>query len=189
MKLFSLALRAAVVLLLCGCVNKNNTTISFGAPSPEALIELRQFDFMVGNFMKIDSIRNEDAIWEVFKGTWNARYAQDGHTIQDENWNPIIGNTIYSIRVYDDLKKTWFITSFSWYPTRGYRATTLQGQRKGNEIIVYGDKKFIDRKSHQVIYRFYDIQENSYKWVAEYVHQEKAVAFRKISCTRSIASY
>ena len=58
----------------------------YGRPNPAAPPELRQFDFMVGEFDCKEATRNADGSWNEFWAIWNARYFLNGFGIQDVCW-------------------------------------------------------------------------------------------------------
>lgn len=142
-----------------------------------------QFAFMIGEFDRIDSVRNRDGQWDVFKnGFWNARYILNGMGIQDESWSPGRGISTTNVRVYDKNSDTWKVT---WFKMPGYATTSAEGYKEGDKMVMRDTLNSPQGKYIQE-YIFYNITEDSYKWVGQRRVLDQVFPFWKISCKRKI---
>ncbi len=93
----------------------------FGAPNPEAPVEINQFEFLVGNH------RIEARIWQNGDWTqgyapaeWNGRWGIDGWAVIDEWFGPQLGdnpqNLGVNVRYFNEETGRW---SMVWQATNG----------------------------------------------------------------------
>lgn len=156
-------------------------TQPFGKLNPDAPPETKQFAFMVGEFDRIDSLLDrKTGQWSVSRGEWNASYFMNGFGIQDQSWNIEGQTTTSNIRIFDAEKGKWIVT---WFKMPTYGSTVAEGGKEGDNIVI---KSTFNGANGPVNleYVFYEITENSYKWVGQARVNGQAFPFWKISCKR-----
>ncbi len=56
----------------------------YGAPNPNAPLELSQFAFLIGKWRCESRVKNPDGSFQAYPATWIGRYILDGYVIADE---------------------------------------------------------------------------------------------------------
>lgn len=159
----------------------------FGRPNPDAPPELKQFDFMVGEFQCVERLLQRDGSWKERRTIWSARYFMNGYAIQDIHWKP--GVTATNLRFFDAATGKWLV---SWFQTPPYKTAAVfegaqEGAGSGRTMVMRGQPTTRDEKTVQTILTFYDIQPDSYQWKAEQLVDGRPQSFGpfwKISCAR-----
>jgi len=158
----------------------------FGRYNPNAPIELKEFEFMIGNFDRTDSLFDQKSgKWNVFKNNeWNTKYIMNGHAILDQSWNVDNQIAASNLRYYDTKKKKWVI---SWWSNNNNGTPLVsEGIKEGDQFIFRNERKLPNGKTSVQEYIFYDISENAYKWRGQIYINNKPFTFWKISCIRKI---
>lgn len=157
----------------------------FGKLNPKAPPETAQFSFMIGEFDCVSEQRNQDESWqEPAAMIWSSRYFLNGYGIQDYSWKE---NNSYSssTRIYDTTNMEWVVTFYSAPKFSGTPAT-WKGGKKEDDMVLKRDQKAPNGMEGVSRLTFYDIGENGYKWIGEWVSEDGSIVypFWKISCER-----
>jgi len=146
-----------------------------GAIHPNAPPELRQFEFMLGEFTRKERLRNPDGSWGDWQpGEWNARFIMGGYGIMDESVNHVTGVHTANIRIFDPQEKQWKVT---WLKIPDYATLSAEGRKTGEEIVLKPLGK--DQR-----YIFFDIAKDSYRWRLEMPFNGEYVSVLEIVCQR-----
>lgn len=165
-----------------------DATHPFGRPNPEAPPELRQFDFMVGEFHCVDRVLQRDGSWNERRTVWTARYFMNGYAIQDIHWKP--GVTATNLRFFEAATGKWQV---SWFQAPPYKTAAVfegaqEGEGSGRAMVMRGRPTTQGEKTVQTVLTFYDIQPGSYEWKAEQLIDDRPQSFGpfwRISCKRA----
>lgn len=156
----------------------------FGRVNPEAPPQTDQFSFMIGRFDCESQARNQDQSWQETKPmAWSAQYYLNGYGVLDySSWN---GRTAMSMRLYDEKNDRWSVTFFS-APNFSGTPGTWTGGKVGDKMILKKDQKSPNGNEGISRLTFYDIREDGYRWVGEWVSADSSVVFPfwKIDCER-----
>lgn len=146
-----------------------------GSINPAAPPELRQFDFMVGDFKRKERHRNPDGSWgEWQEGEWNARYFLNGFGIIDESVNHDTGVSTSNLRIFDPEDRKWKVT---WVRLPDYKRLMAEGARNGTELVL-------SPPGSEHKYVFSDITPNSYRWTLQVPLEGEYVSVFEIVCQR-----
>lgn len=159
-----------------------NPAYPFGRPNPAAPPELRQFDFMVGEFDCKEATRNADGSWNEFWAIWNARYFLNGFGIQDVYWNPRFSTS--NLRIFDPKAGCWKVTFFKM---PGYASGVWEGKKEGEKIVLQNQPRGPEGQKRVSRLTFSNIRADGYDWVAETVikgDKENPRAGWRASCQR-----
>lgn len=177
------------ILLTTGTVYAQNANENSDRPTsyisyksnPNAPSELSQFEFMIGEFNRVDSVFNRSTgQWDVSNGEWNAGYILNGLAIQDHSVNYASENVTTNIRIYDSSKNKWVV---SWFKMPGPGMSTFEGEKIGNEIILKGTTP-APNSTMPIQLIFFDIKDDSYKWKGQINVNGQWFTFWKLSCVR-----
>ncbi|NNE99827.1 MAG: hypothetical protein HKN25_12470 [Pyrinomonadaceae bacterium] len=147
----------------------------FGRLNPNAPIETKQLEFLIGEFDcedKIFSPRNKK--WFRMDTVRKAEYVLNGYAIQDKNWTSLSSTS--NIRAFDPKTKQWHITYFRTLP---YSSAVWKGGKEGENMVFQLEKEKTTSRL-----TFFDIGQDGYSWKAENVTGGKAVMNWIFKCER-----
>jgi len=152
-----------------------DTASIHGSIHPDAPEELKQFEFMVGEFARQERRRNTDGSWGEWQaGEWNARYFMNGFGIIDESVNYETGVSTSNTRIFDPAEQRWKVT---WFKFPDYKSLTAQGTRTGNEMVL-------TPAGSEQRYVFSEITPDSYLWMLQAPINGEYVSVYEIRCIR-----
>lgn len=164
-------------------VSKENP---YGKYNPKAPKQLQDYKGLIGSCKCKSESRNSDGTWnKPVKMIWKWKYIMNGTAVQDMTLKED-GNHSGSIRQYNKDSLTWYVHYFnSKAVTPKLRAWSGNKNKEGN-IVLYMDQKSPNGTEGTSRLTFYDIDEEGYKWVGEWVDKTETVVFPfwKISCDK-----
>ncbi len=156
----------------------------FGQPNPNAPKEIMDFLPLIGICDCTSQTRNQDQTWtEPNKMTWEFKYIMNGMAIQDQTLKED-GNHSGSIRQFIADSSKWYVHYYSTTPAP--IMSTWEGNKKEDKIILYKKQKAPNGMDGFYKLSFFDINDNGYKWIGEWVDSTESVSFPtwKIECTK-----
>ena len=162
-----------------------SATHPFGLPNPEAPKELMDFAPLIGECNCISETRNQDQTWaKPVKMIWRFKYIMNGMAIQDETMKE--DNTYSgSIRQFIPDSTRWYVHYYSAkFPTTVLPAWEGTKNEEG-KIVLYRERKAPNGMDGYYRLTFYEIDNNGFKWVGEWVDKTESVVFPtwKIDCS------
>lgn len=156
----------------------------YGAPHPEAPAQLADYQELIGRCHCKSIRRNQDGNWpDTVNAVWQFKYVLGGWAVQDETWKDD-GTYTSSLRQYNSDSAEWVVTYFSSSsPTPPPHWT---GGRKGDKMVLYRPQKSPNGLDGFNRLTFYDISEQGFKWIGEWVSQDESFSFPfwKIFCEK-----
>ncbi len=165
-----------------------NPEYPFGRPNPSAPEEIKEFGEMIGSSECISIQRRPDGTWlDSLKMTWNFKYIMNGTAVQDEVFSE---DERYagSLRQYQADSAKWYV---SYYSSRGLPPYPFwTGKRENDKIVLNRPNSVVNNKSGTSRLTFYDLSENSFSWMGEWLSDDGTIefVFWKISCNKKDAS-
>lgn len=156
----------------------------FGQPNPNAPKEIIDFLPLIGICDCTSQTRNQDQTWaEPNKMTWEFKYIMNGMAIQDQTLKED-GKHSGSIRQFIADSSKWYVHYYSTTPSP--IISTWEGNKKEDKIILYKKNKAPNGMDGFYKISFYDINDNGYKWIGEWVDVAESISFPtwKIECTK-----
>ena len=158
----------------------------FGRANPSAPKALLDYAPMIGQSVCQSASRNPDQSWaEPIEMTWNWKYIMNGLAVQDESLKSDGGHS-GSIRQYIADSTRWFVHYYS-----SNRPSTTLSTWEGNKaadgnIVLYRDNKAPNGMEGDYRLTFYDITDDSFKWIGEWVDKDGTNNFPtwKIDCKK-----
>ncbi|MFD0860749.1 hypothetical protein ACFQ1M_00905 [Sungkyunkwania multivorans] len=158
----------------------------FGRKNPIAPEQLSDFDMLIGLCDCASESRNADGSWqEPVSMTWKFKYIMNGMAIQDETLKSD-GRHSGSIRQFNKDSLKWYVHYFSTGSVTPV-LPSWEGTKKTNgNIVLYREQKAPNGMDGYYRLTFYDISENGYKWVGEWVDKDESTVFPtwKIQCVK-----
>ena len=158
----------------------------YGKPNPDAPQQIKDFEPMIGLCNCKSTTRNQDGTWaKSLDMTWKFRYIMNGMAVQDEVLRTD-GSHAGSIRQYSADSSRWYV---HYYSSRKPNAIlpTWEGQKKDGKIILYRDQKAPNGTEGFYRITFYDMDDNGYKWLGEWVSKDEKIIYPtwKIDCNKA----
>ncbi|MBW1294908.1 YybH family protein [Aquimarina litoralis] len=157
----------------------------FGRSNPEAPKEIKDFEPLIGICDCDSQTRNQDQSWaKPNKMTWEFKYIMNGMGVQDQTLKED-GKHSGSIRQFIADSSRWFVHYYSnTSPTPVL--STWEGNKKDDKIVLYRDQKAPNGMEGYFRLSFYDISDNGFKWIGEWVDKTEKIVFPtwKIACTK-----
>ncbi|WP_109434787.1 DUF4440 domain-containing protein [Aquimarina sp. AU119] len=157
----------------------------FGQPNPNAPKEILDFAPLIGVCDCLSQTRNQDQTWaEPVKMTWEFKYIMNGMAVQDQT-NKADGKHSGSIRQFIADSSKWYVHYYS-----SAKPTTVlsvwEGNKKEGKIVLYKKQKAPNGIDGFYKLSFYDINNDSYKWIGEWVDTKETISFPtwKIDCKK-----
>jgi hypothetical protein len=162
-----------------------NEKFPFGRLNPNAPIEVREYESLIGICDCKFLLRNPDQSWsDTTRMIWKWKYIMNGQAIQDEAWrenNFMAG----SIRQYHIDSAQWVVTYYS-LPSVAWESPIWHGGQDTNgDIVLYKPQNVQGAEGFYKI-TFFDISESGFNWKGEWVNVDESIVFplRKIFCTK-----
>lgn len=158
----------------------------FGMPNPNAPEQIKDFEPLIGECECTSTARGADQQWgEPTSMIWRFKYIMNGKAVQDETLKED-GIHSGSIRQFNPDSAKWYV---HYYSTRGIPNTlpTWEGSKKedGN-IMLYRDSPSPNGDPGYYRITFYDISENGFNWIGEWVDKTESIQYPlwKITCEK-----
>ena len=164
---------------------ESSATLPFGKPNPKAPEQIRDFEPMIGECNCKSVTRNQDGTWaEPVDMIWRFKYIMNGFAVQDETLKTD-GTFSGSIRQFSADSSKWYV---HYYTSKFPRQTlsTWEGNKIDGKIILYKEQKAPNGTEGFYKITFYDMTENGYKWIGEWVNKDESIIYPtwKIECTK-----
>ena len=157
----------------------------YGRPNPEAAEQIKDFAPMIGECKCISTARNQDGSWaEPQEMKWRFKYIMNGKAIQDETLKAD-GAHSGSIRQFIADSSRWYVHYYS-SNTPTTTLSTWEGTKKEDKIVLYRKQKAPNGMDGFFRLSFYDMNDDGYKWIGEWVDTTEKIKFPtwKITCNR-----
>ncbi len=157
----------------------------YGKPNPEAPEQIKEYAPLIGICDCKSESRKADNTWaDPVNMTWTFKYIMNGMAIQDETLKED-GAHSGSIRQFNADSSKWYV---HYYSTAAAPKTlsTWEGNATDTSIVLYKEQKAPNGMDGFFRLTFYDISENGYKWIGEWVDPMGKISFAtwKIACIR-----
>ena len=160
----------------------------FGQPNPTSPIELLDFAPLIGESICASETRNTDQSWSSpIEMTWRWKYIMNGHGVQDETLKSD-GKHSGSIRQYIADSTRWFVHYYSSNAPSTTLSTWEGNKNDDGKIVLYRDQKAPNGTEGDYRLTFYDITNDSFKWIGEWVNKGETFSFPtwKIDCKKKL---
>ena len=158
----------------------------YGRPNPEAPIEIKDFEGLIGSCNCMSQSRKPDGSWsEAIAMVWKWKYIMNGMAVQDETLKSD-GNHSGSIRQFNTEKSKWYVHYYASNQAVD-RLPTWEGTKKDDgTIVLYRNQPSPQGTPGFYRLTFYDINDMGYNWVGEWVDTTETTVYPtwKISCSR-----
>lgn len=161
----------------------------FGLPNPEAPSEIKDFMPMIGECNCSSVSRAQDGTWkEPVNMIWRFKYIMNGYAVQDETLKED-GAHSGSIRQFLPEENKWFVHYYS-SGAPSQILPTWNGVKEDGKIILYRDQKAPNGMDGSYRLTFYDMNEQGYKWIGEWVDKTETTVYPtwKIVCLKTDGS-
>ena len=158
----------------------------FGQAHPDAPEELLDFGPLIGESVCTSTTRNATQEWnEPISMIWRWKYIMNGKGVQDETLKED-GLHSGSIRQYIPDSNRWFVHYYSSGSPSTQLPTWEGGKTEEGKIILYRDQKAPNGMEGDYRLTFFEISEDSFKWIGEWVTKDESIAFPtwKIDCVK-----
>lgn len=157
----------------------------YGKPNPEAPEQIKDYAKLIGVCDCKSESRKADKTWAApVNMTWTFKYIMNGTAVQDETLKED-GSHSGSIRQFNADSSKWYV---HYYSSAAVTKTlgTWEGNATDTSIVLYKEQKAPNGIDGFYRLTFYDISENGYKWIGEWVDTTEKFVFAtwKIACTR-----
>ena len=159
----------------------------YGQPNPEAPSQISDWAPLIGESICTSISRGNGQEWgEPTEMIWRWKYIMNGHAVQDETMKE---DKTYagSIRQYIPDSAKWYVHFYS-FP---FPSTTLPawegGLQDDGKIILYRDQTAPNGMEGKYKINFYDITDESFKWLGEWVTPDESFSFPtwRIECKKT----
>lgn len=158
----------------------------YGLPNPDAPKQIKDFDGLIGECTCTSVNRNPDQSWaEPTEMIWRWKYIMNGMAIQDETLKSD-GKHSGSIRQYHQDSAKWFVHYYSSNAPSPRLPTWTGGLQDNGNIVLYRSQAAPTGQEGFYRLTFFDINEEGYKWVGEWVDVSESIVFPTwtIECKR-----
>ncbi|NAS31725.1 hypothetical protein GTQ40_12130 [Flavobacteriaceae bacterium R38] len=168
-------------------VNEPSKDNPYGKSNSNAIPQLKDYDKLIGICACKSTRLQPDGKWsDSIALKWRWKYIMNGNGVQDEGWYGDKNNVSYftSIRVYDQVNKTWYVTYFS--PNLNNEPDTWTGGVKSGNIILKGNIKTPTGDIPSIL-TFSNISEKGFDWEGKILSSEEDTtgnSFWKIHCKK-----
>ncbi|QSE97072.1 hypothetical protein [Fulvivirga lutea] len=148
----------------------------YGLINPAAPKQTADYAELIGKSACKSVSRIDQNTWaDTVQMTWIFKYIMNGMAVQDETYKD---DNVHSgsIRQYNYDSTRWYVH----YYTTGRAVPTLpawEGNREGNQIILYRDQKSPNGFEGDYRITFSDISEDSFNWVGEWVSKNRLIVY------------
>ncbi|MDW3649933.1 MAG: hypothetical protein R8P61_22870 [Bacteroidia bacterium] len=157
----------------------------FGLLNPDAPKEVADYAPLIGICDCVSESRKQDQTWaEPVQMTWKFKYIMNGQAVQDETVKED-GTYSGSIRQFNADSSKWYVHYYS-KASAAARLPAWEGGKVDDKIILYMEQKAPNGMDGSYKISFYDISEEGFKWLGEWVNVGETFSFPtwKISCTK-----
>jgi hypothetical protein len=158
----------------------------FGRLNPEAPEEVGDFDPLIGESRCESVTRASDQTWnQPHEMIWRWKYIMNGLAVQDETLRteaPMAG----SIRQFNADSSAWYVHYYSMGGISQTLPSWKGNKDKEGRIVLYREQKSPNGLDGFYRLTFYDITEESFEWIGEWVTRDESFTFPtwKISCKK-----
>jgi hypothetical protein len=159
---------------------------TFGKYNPKAPIQTQDYKELIGLSDCVSTSRKPDGTWNTpVRMTWKWSYIMNGMAVQDETLKED-GSHSGSIRQYNKDSLQWNVHYYSSKAATKKLRSWSGNKDKNGKITLYMDQKAPNGTEGFSRLTFYDINDEGYKWVGEWVDKTEKVVFPfwKISCKK-----
>ncbi|NNE33227.1 MAG: DUF4440 domain-containing protein [Winogradskyella sp.] len=181
-----------VFLITFSALSQNNYSVSdtnpYGLPNPEAPEQIRDFEELIGKCNCKSVSRKQDQSWaDAIDMTWEWKYIMNGFAVQDETIKSD-GKHSGSIRQFIADSSQWYVHYYSSASSAITLPTWKGGKKENGNIVLYRDQKAPNGMDGWYRLTFYDINDQGYKWVGEWVDKTEKVVYPtwKIECIKPL---
>lgn len=166
--------------------NDVSRTLPYGQAHPEAPKEIKDYQALIGKCNCKSTSRKQDGTWNTaIDMTWEWRYIMNGKALQDMTLKED-GAHSGSIRQFNTETKKWMV---HYYASNSVPETlpAWKGSKiEDGTIVHYRERKAPNGTEGYFRLTFYDINEEGYKWVGEWVDKTEKIIYPtwKIECKR-----
>lgn len=158
----------------------------FGQLNPEASAETADFAALIGECECTSQNRNPDGTWnDEIDMIWRWKYIMNGMAVQDET---LKADSIHSgsIRQFNEESKKWFVHYYSTSGAANPLPSWEGSKTEDGNIVLYREQKAPNGSEGFYRLTFYDISEEGFEWIGEWVDSEETLSFPtwKISCKK-----
>lgn len=189
-------MKSKLHLLLCCFILQHSITAQweyepsaahpFGQPNPTAPKELLDFAPMIGECDCTSQSMGSDQKWaEPVDMIWRFKYIMNGMAVQDETLKAD-GKHSGSIRQFVADSSSWYAHYYN-SARPSLKLPVWEGTKKDdNKIILYKPQKAPNGIDGFYRLSFYDIDQEGFKWIGEWVDKTESVVFPtwKINCRK-----
>jgi hypothetical protein len=167
--------------------NEVDISHPFGKAHPEAPQQIKDFAPLIGECDCKSLARKQDQTWQE-KPTemiWRFKYIMDGKAVQDETLKAD-GIHSGSIRQFNKDSLRWYVHYYSSNIAVPQLPVWEGNKKEDGKIILYRAQKSPSGLAGFYKISFYDISEEGFKWLGEWVNEKETVAFPiwKIDCKK-----
>lgn len=153
----------------------------FGRPHPDAAPKIRQFRFMIGENICIDTIPNGDGTTRQVSARWNASYFLNGHGVQDRYWANKFATS--NIRIFDPASGTWKVTFFRM---PGYFSGVWEGGMvEDRDMVLKSQGARADGTPFVNALIFFNITDRGFDWRSETIAGGETKVGWRSSCVKA----
>ncbi|MBV1924682.1 MAG: hypothetical protein KUG68_11715, partial [Flavobacteriaceae bacterium] len=157
----------------------------FGKLNPGAPIQVADYAPLIGICDCTSTRIKQDQTWgESQKMEWTFKYIMNGTAVQDESIKED-GSHSGSIRQYIADSSRWYV---HWYSNKTPPTSlpTWEGNKKGDDIVLYKERKAPNGMDGFYRLSFKNISEDGFNWIGEWVDTSETVVFPtwKIDCIK-----
>ncbi|NND95258.1 MAG: hypothetical protein HKN45_10355 [Flavobacteriales bacterium] len=148
----------------------------FGSPHPDAPEEIKDWHELIGECHCRSVKRLDKDNWaDTTDLVWKWKYIMNGTAVQDETFN---SDSSYagSIRQYIPDSARWYVHYYS-NPGQTPKIPTWEGNRIGDEIILYNDQKAPNGMDGKFKITFSNIREDGFDWRGEWVTPDESFIY------------
>jgi len=155
----------------------------YGRVNPQAPKSLSDYNDLIGTCNCKSVLRNANGEFkDTVNGTWEFKYIMNGMAVKDETWKENGGHSL-SIRQFNEDSLQWYVTYFSANSANPTPSTWQGGKTEDGKIVLKTPQKAPNGMEGFSRLTFFDISENGFKWVGEWVNKSDTFAFPTWSIT------
>lgn len=159
----------------------------YGLPNPEAPKELLDFSPLIGECNCLSYSRKADQTWaEPVDMIWRFKYIMNGMAVHDETLKAD-GAHSGSIRQFNQDSTKWYVHYYGSKSPINQLPTWEGNKTNEGNLVFYKEQKAPNGAEGFYRLSFFNIDENGYKWIGEWVDPSETVVFPtwKIDCVRT----
>jgi len=157
----------------------------YGRLNPEAPPQTADYAALIGLCDCKSESRNADGSWaDPIDMTWKWKYIMNGMAVQDETLKDD-GKHSGSIRQYSRDSAQWYVHYYSSAAIAA-RLSTWEGNKKGNDIVLYRDNTAPNGTEGFYRLTFSNISDKGFNWIGEWTDKTEKIVYPtwKITCLK-----